>query len=158
MLKIYLVSLILILFGICSIISNEVYKISNNYILLYHEKTNEYKNILKIAQAYINKKKWVSCIVLLEQSTKKGETFLIDYYNALGYCYCYIKIYTLAEFYYNQTINQDAENIIALCNLGNLYISNKRYKDAYIIYKKVSKLDQYNSIAKKQIKALAKYL
>nr|WCH56056.1 hypothetical protein [Calliblepharis sp.] len=158
MLTIYLISLILVLFPVCLIITNEIYKILNNYIFQYYQLIKNKKNTFKLLQTYIKQKKWLSCILEIEKKIQQKEEFLADYYNALGYCYYYIKIYNLAEYYYDKAINKNPKKIITLCNLAKIYMSKKQYKNAYNIYHKVIELDKYNKIAKKQIEKLNKYL
>nr|YP_010903603.1 hypothetical protein REP92_pgp172 [Hypnea wynnei]WCH56455.1 hypothetical protein [Hypnea wynnei] len=158
MIKIYLASLILILSAACFIITNEIYKNFKNYKFINSKINKNHKELLEILQVHINRKNWLACIIKVEQIIKNKENLSIEYYNIIGYCYYSIKIYHLANYYYQQTIQQEPNNIIALFSLGKIYILTKKYKKAYDIYNTIIILDSNNKIAKKQVKILNKYL
>lgn len=56
-----------------------------------------------------------------------------------------------------QIIDLEPENLDAQCRLAKAYMELGRVKHAVITYKKVLKLDQYNTIAQKNLKRLENY-
>lgn len=158
MIKIYLTSLILILCAACSITTNEIYKIYRNYKLVNLKINNPPQSLLKLLQVYIKKKNWLSCIIKVEQKIKKEKKLATEYYNIIGYCYYSLEIYYIATHYYQKAIEQEPDNIITLFSLGKIYKLTKQYKKAYKIYNQIITLDSSNTIARKQVKLLNKYL
>nr|YP_010902809.1 hypothetical protein REP59_pgp171 [Hypnea flava]WCH54863.1 hypothetical protein [Hypnea flava] len=156
MIKTYLTFLILILCTACSITTNEIYKIYQNYKLI--NSSFNHKDIFELLQIYIKQNKWLACIIKVEQKHKKEKNLAAEYYNIIGYCYYSLEIYYLATYYYQKALEKEPNNIITLFSLGKIYKLTKKYKKAYNIYDQIIMLDSNNKIAKKQVKLLNKYL
>nr|YP_010902609.1 hypothetical protein REP55_pgp172 [Hypnea nidulans]WCH54464.1 hypothetical protein [Hypnea nidulans] len=158
MIRIYLVSLIVILSAACFITTIEIYRSLKNYKFLYLKNNKHKQKSFDILQVYIKQKNWLTCIIKIEKKIKKEKDLPIEYYNIIGYCYYSIKIYHLASYYYKKALNRESNNIITLLSLGKIYILMKKYKEAYEIYNVINTVDSKNIIARKKLKTLIKYL
>nr|YP_009732463.1 hypothetical protein [Gracilaria textorii]QHS70960.1 hypothetical protein [Gracilaria textorii] len=131
MFEIYLILVTCFLLPIC-------FLITNNLIYIYHhlkfvkqieEKTNmmkiDNKHILYIAKIYINRKKWLDCITILEFHMKQVKIneliILVQYYNYIGSCYQSVNIYKIATKYYLKAYNKAPCIKQTLKNLANIY-------------------------------------
>lgn len=83
--------------------------------------------ILSLAQAYINRKQWLNCIILLEEYLNKSisHTNLIEIYKCIGFCYLSKDFYQLAEDYYKRGLEKSPSNIECLQKLRNIYSKDK---------------------------------
>nr|YP_010902410.1 hypothetical protein REP52_pgp172 [Hypnea nidifica]WCH54265.1 hypothetical protein [Hypnea nidifica] len=158
MIKIYLTSLILILFTACSITTKETYKTYQNYKLIHSTLNSKNKELFELLQAYIKQKNWLACIIKVEQKIQIEKTLETEYYNIIGYCYYSLEIYNLAIHYYTKALKQEPNNMITLLSLGKTYKITQKFEKAYNIYNKIIILDSNNKIAKKQITMLNQYL
>nr|QCI07204.1 hypothetical protein [Hypnea pannosa] len=158
MIKIYLVSLILILSAACFTTTVEIYKSFKNYTFLYLETKHNYEELLEVLQIHIKQKNWLACITKIEQKIKKEKNLPTECYNIIGYCYYSIEIYNLANYYYQQALQKNPNSMVTLLNLGEMYTVIKKYKEAYNIYNKINMIDSNNKIAQKKLKTLTKYL
>nr|WCH54664.1 hypothetical protein [Hypnea edeniana] len=156
MIKIYLTCLILILCTACSITTNGIYKIYQNYKLV--DSNINHKDLFELLQVYIKQKNWLDCIIRVEQKTKTEQTVATEYYNIIGYCYYSLEIYYLATYYYQKALEQEPNNMITLFSLGKIYKLTKKYKKARRMYNHIIILDSNNKIAKQQVELLNQYL
>lgn len=157
----YLICLILFLLVICLLSTVTIYNVISKNIYI-NKNISQTKNniqvekILELTKIYMNQKRWLSCILLLEKNSITKDPFIENYYNIIGFCYYHLKIYTLSEYYYNQAIREQPTNIIILCNLGRVYVKNKKYKQAISVYRKVLQIEDNNKVAQKELKILLK--
>lgn len=139
---------------IYKIVRKNLYIINNN---LSHSKKNiQVEKVLELAKIYIHQKRWLSCIIILEKNVTTKDKFVAIYYNNIGFCYYSLKIYTLSEYYYHKAFQEKPADIVTLCNLGQVYKKNKKYKQAITMYQKVLQLENSNHIAQKELKILLK--
>nr|QJH88217.1 Ycf37 [Pterocladia lucida] len=114
---------------ICYILTREIYSIYKDIILSNINTNNNYKifvekqDILRLAQVHLKRKKWLSCILIIEKFTNNNKR--IELYNCLGFCYLSTDFYNTAEYYYDKTLKIHPLNTIALHNLMNIYKSKK---------------------------------
>nr|YP_009510572.1 hypothetical protein [Gracilaria ferox]AXI96245.1 hypothetical protein [Gracilaria ferox] len=156
MFEIYLILATCFLLPICFLITrNIIYIYQQLQSLNDVEKTKdiiniENKHIVYIAKIYINRKKWLDCITLLESYMKKikinEQTILIQYYNYIGLCYQSIKMYKIAKKYYLQAYNKAPCIKQTLKNLANMYKLSGDTKNASKIYNELTVLNKNEDI------------
>ncbi|KAI0556424.1 ycf37 (chloroplast) [Gracilaria domingensis] len=152
MFEIYLILATCFLLPIC-------YLITNNLIYIYHqlkslkdieETTNirciDNKYILYAAHIYINRKKWLDCITILEFYMKQIRiselTTLVEYYNCIGLCYQYVNIYKTATEYYLKAYNKAPSTKQTLKNLANIYKLSGDIESASKLHQKLTRLNK----------------
>ena len=72
-------------------------------------------------------------------------------YNTLGFTYFKLKQYEDAAYYYCQAIRLLPDYTLALTNLGLVYESQEKYKEAYEIYNQVLVFDCKNETASSRL-------
>nr|YP_009500348.1 hypothetical protein [Gracilariopsis heteroclada]AXE43510.1 hypothetical protein [Gracilariopsis heteroclada] len=129
MFELYLILVISLLLLICYFITNSLYMLySQAYILQKLFKlNNKYKlpkdDILNLAKVYIKRKQWLYCTTMLEfyiDQTQSNQ-HIAEYYNYLGLCYQYIKLYEIAKSYYLKAYNKEPSIKYIIKNLANIY-------------------------------------
>nr|YP_009546590.1 hypothetical protein [Gelidium kathyanniae]AYO27938.1 hypothetical protein [Gelidium kathyanniae] len=102
------------------------------------------KDILSLAQAYISRKQWINCIMLLERYLNEStdNTNLIEIYKCIGFCYFSKSFYRLAEDYYKKGLEKSPSNFDCLQNLKRIYSKNNLNNPAKLedINRKISLL------------------
>ena len=164
MLILYLTCLIIFLIPICILITKQLHQITIQYSSFNRldnvkkEKINNYLNKIKLAQIYIERNLWMSCITFLENQIDedKEEKYYIEYYQVMGFCYLKMRLYKLAHYYYTKVINKEPENINGLMSIARIHSLANRIPDAINTYYKVLTIDQNNKIAKQSINILIK--
>nr|YP_010196291.1 hypothetical protein LKZ37_pgp177 [Gracilaria cearensis]UAD83688.1 hypothetical protein [Gracilaria cearensis] len=131
MFEIYLILATCFLLPICCLITNNLIYIYRQLKSLkdIEETTNimciDNKNILYVANIYINRKKWLDCITILEfymQQTRINEPIILgQYYNYIGLCYQSVNIYKIATQYYLKAYHKAPLTKQTLKNLANIY-------------------------------------
>nr|YP_010204045.1 hypothetical protein LK038_pgp136 [Ahnfeltia fastigiata]UAT97626.1 hypothetical protein Ahn.fas.Ore.pt_086 [Ahnfeltia fastigiata] len=158
--RIYLTILILFLLPICFIITMQLIKlIMRENIINSSQHQNEgedfsHEYILVIAQIYIEKKMWFSCISMIESKLNSSVQFDPKYYNCIGFCYYNAKKYGLAKDYYNNAININPYYTLALSNLAKTYRNMGDKEKSKLVYNRILKYDPDNLIAKKGLRAI----
>ena len=112
--------------------------------------TNYNKNL---AEAYIKRKMWMKCIILLENKIKTHSK-TSEYQNLLGLCYLNIHLYESSYYHYRQVLQQDSGNLVSLFSIAQIYKINNKYTKAINTYNKILDIDKNNHIAQKQLNAL----
>nr|YP_010199324.1 hypothetical protein LK036_pgp183 [Gracilariopsis tenuifrons]UAD89182.1 hypothetical protein [Gracilariopsis tenuifrons] len=129
MFELYLILVISLLLPICYFITNslrtlyiQIY-ISKEILKLNNKYTLQKDYILRLAQVYINRKKWLYCTTMLEFYINQTENsrYIAEYYNCIGLCYQYIKSYEIAKSYYLKAYNKEPSIIYIIKNLANIY-------------------------------------
>nr|WOA02372.1 hypothetical protein [Gloiopeltis furcata] len=150
MLNLYFISLTCLLLPISILITNGLTTLASQYIRInQHIKNNHQTHDQKInlAKIYIQRKKWLQAIKILESSIKDKENIFLKHYSYIGSCYLYLKKYKLAEYYYKKALQKDSKNILAMSGLANLYYETKRRKDAKMIYKQILVINKEDKIS-----------
>nr|YP_009244328.1 hypothetical protein Gvag_119 [Gelidium vagum]AMK96570.1 hypothetical protein Gvag_119 [Gelidium vagum] len=131
-----IIYLILIL-PICFFLTQEIKRISKFLLILQKDKyilskpisliNIDQKKVLNLAQAYINRKQWLNCIILLEKylHDSTNSIDIIEIYKCIGFCYLSKNFYYLAENYYKQGLEKCPTDSNCLQNLKNIYSKNK---------------------------------
>jgi tetratricopeptide (TPR) repeat protein len=105
----------------------------------------------KLGQLYLGKKLYDKAISLFRNSLNywdlNDKIGLGSLYNTLGFTYFKLKQYDHAVYYYTQAIKLLPDYTLALTNLGLVYESQQKYKDASTIYKSVLIYEPVNKIA-----------
>lgn len=159
MLKIYLISLTILLSIVCLLTTATTYKIINRHIYTnnnfkYEKSKAQEDTVLKLVQIYMKQKRWLSCILILEKNIKDKSKLIINFYNSIGFCYYYLKIYSLSEYFYEQAIRKKNNDTTILCNLAQVYTKNNKYQQAIKIYQAVLRLESNNKVAQQQLDKL----
>ncbi|MGH0883578.1 tetratricopeptide repeat protein [Bacillus paranthracis] len=102
----------------------------------------------------MKQKRWLSCILILEKNIKDKSKLIINFYNSIGFCYYYLKIYSLSEYFYEQAIRKKNNDTTILCNLAQVYTKNNKYQQAIKIYQAVLRLESNNKVAQQQLDKL----
>nr|YP_010195878.1 hypothetical protein LK221_pgp177 [Gracilaria bursa-pastoris]UAD83275.1 hypothetical protein [Gracilaria bursa-pastoris] len=158
MFEIYLILVTCFLLPIC-------FLITNNLIYIYHhlkslkqiEKiTNknminiDNKHILYLAKIYINRKKWLDCITILEFHMKQIRINKLiisaEYYNYIGLCYQYVNIYKIATKYHLKAYNKAPFIKQTLQYLANIYKISGDIERANEIHNKLTNLNSNEGI------------
>nr|YP_010197517.1 hypothetical protein LK244_pgp176 [Gracilaria flabelliformis subsp. simplex]UAD85933.1 hypothetical protein [Gracilaria flabelliformis subsp. simplex] len=156
MFEIYLILVTCFLLPIC-------FLITNNLIYIYHQLKSlkqieetanlmniDNKHILYIAQIYINRKKWLDCITILEFYRKQIKIneliILVQYYNYIGLCYQSINIYKIATKYYLKAYDKAPFIKQTLKNLANIYKLSGDTDNASKIYDQLTNLSKDKDI------------
>nr|YP_010195469.1 hypothetical protein LK149_pgp175 [Gracilaria baiana]UAD82866.1 hypothetical protein [Gracilaria baiana] len=156
MFEIYLILATCFLLPIC-------YLITNNLIYIYHQlkslkNIEETKNIIYVdnkyilyaANIYINRKKWLDCITILELYMKQIRiselTILVKYYNCIGLCYQCANIYKIATQYYLKAYNKAPLIRQNLKNLANIYKLSGDIESASELHQKLIRLNKHEDI------------
>ena len=163
-LDIYLICLIFFLGVLCYLISYDITKTILNALNLYNiykiniKQIVTTKDLLTIAQSYIFRKKWLSCILILEFFINKQlyDNDIEKLYNYLASCFYSLKLYNKAEQYYMKIIEIYPSNIDALNKLADIYNKLKETNKATLIHKKISKIDKNNKTAQNYANNLSK--
>ncbi len=148
----YLIVVILFLAPFCIFITLELIKIVFYYYIYFiklsssSNKALKIEDILSVFQYNLKKKKWLSCILMLEFFQELQER---NYSNFLGICYQRISFNSIAEYYYLQALVHDSMNLNILHNLANIYSETGNQEDAIKIYKKIISIDPTDMVATK---------
>nr|YP_010198716.1 hypothetical protein LK101_pgp176 [Gracilaria tikvahiae]UAD87949.1 hypothetical protein [Gracilaria tikvahiae] len=152
MFEIYLILASCFLLPICFLITNNLMYIYHQLKSLKHieETTNiismENKDILYVANIYVNRKKWLDCITILEFYMKQIRIneliFLVQYYNCIGLCYQSVNIYKIAAKYYLKAYNKAPFIKQTLKNLVNVYKLSGDIESASQIHQKLTDLNE----------------
>lgn len=162
MLATYLTFLICLLIPVCLLISVDIYNSYQSYLNIYSIKKNQNtrqsddSQIINLACIYINKKRWKSCIILLEQQIYLYQTNQNQgrYFHYLGLCYYTMKLYHLAIFFYIQILKEDPNNVFYLSKVGQIYNLMHEYSKAIETYTKILYVDKDNLNVKEEIKKI----
>nr|YP_010197927.1 hypothetical protein LK227_pgp175 [Gracilaria multipartita]UAD86343.1 hypothetical protein [Gracilaria multipartita] len=155
MFEIYLILVTCFLLPIC-------FLITNNLIYIYHHLKSlkqitkksminiDNKDILYVAKIYINRKKWLDCITILEFYMKQiriNELIIsAQYYNYIGLCYQSVNIYKIATKYYLKAYNKAPFIKQTLQNLANIYKLSNDTESANKIQNKLTNLNKNEDI------------
>ena len=160
MLKLYLITLTCFLAIISFIVTYEIYRIFNDYVIINNKLSYNQEAVqddLYLAKVYMKRKKWLSCIFMLEKGISQENIYIAKNYNILGFCYYNVKQYKCAEQYYKEATKKEPNNTIFLCNLAKIYVLTKQYQNAKKTYQQVIKIDKNNKKAREQLLLLNKY-
>lgn len=109
----------------------------------------------KLGQLYLRKKVYDKAIQLFRNSLKywdfNDKLGLGSLYNTLGFTYFKLKQYEDAAYYYCQAIRLLPDYTLALTNLGLVYESQEKYKEAYEIYNQALIFDSTNETASSRL-------
>lgn len=109
----------------------------------------------KLGQLYLRKKVYDKAIQLFRNSLKywdlNDKLGLGSLYNTLGFTYFKLKQYEDATYYYCQATRLLPDYTLALTNLGLVYESQQKYKEAYKIYNQVLFFDSTNQTASSRL-------
>lgn len=156
--SVYLLLLFLFLFPLVIFISFQLFTVLSNYVifnLILSMKEKQYKDVLFLIDIYIIRKQWLDCILFLESEIKK-DCENIDYYNALGFCYFSLELYSYSKSYYSQALILEPSSIQVLTQLGQIYYRLQDFQQSLDMYNRVLVFDQYNKNAIKYINILNK--
>nr|YP_009237894.1 photosystem I assembly protein Ycf37 [Gracilariopsis lemaneiformis]YP_009294705.1 hypothetical protein Gch_106 [Gracilariopsis chorda]AJO68351.1 hypothetical protein [Gracilariopsis lemaneiformis]AML79950.1 photosystem I assembly protein Ycf37 [Gracilariopsis lemaneiformis]AOM66965.1 hypothetical protein Gch_106 [Gracilariopsis chorda]UAD88773.1 hypothetical protein [Gracilariopsis chorda] len=97
-------------------ILQEIFKLNNK-----HKLPKDY--ISNLVKVYIKRKKWLDCTTMLEFhiNQKQNSQSIAEYYNYLGLCYQYVKLYEIAKSYYLQAYTKEPSINYIIKNLANIY-------------------------------------
>lgn len=149
----YLFLLLFVLTPICFIVTIQIFQLLFNYaifrgiLLKQNSRDVDISQILSLAKIYISRKKWFTCILMLE-----AEIHIHDdprYYNCIGFCYYNMKWNNLAKLYYLKALDKSPKYIIALSNLAKVYHLMEDEEKATELYQKIILLDNNNKVAKR---------
>nr|YP_009346939.1 hypothetical protein [Gracilaria firma]APR74474.1 hypothetical protein [Gracilaria firma] len=138
MFELYLVLITCFLLPTCYLITNSLRYIYDqiktiNKIQKINNKTQlNNKKILSLIKIYINRKKWLDCITMLEASINQIPINKIsaEYYNYIGLCYESANMYKIAQRYYLKAYNISPLEKNILKNLANIYKISGDIKNA----------------------------
>uniref|UniRef100_A0AAU7YPK1 Ycf37 n=1 Tax=Gracilaria hainanensis TaxID=2871843 RepID=A0AAU7YPK1_9FLOR len=153
MFEIYLILVTCFLLPIC-------YLITHSITYMYHQLKSlknipEAKNlmcinntnILYLANTYINRKRWLDCITMLEFYITQIRTneikVIAQYYNCMGLCYQNANIYKIAQQYYLKAYDKTPLEKQILINLANIYKLSGDTENATKIYEKLFSLNKH---------------
>nr|UAD87742.1 hypothetical protein [Gracilaria textorii] len=152
MFEIYLILATCLLLPICFLITKNIIYIYYQLKSLKHieEITNimsiENKHILYIANVYVNRKKWLDCITILEFYMKQIRIneliILVQCYNYMGLCYQSVNSYKIATKYYLKAYNKAPFIKQTLKNLANIYKLSGDIEKASQIHQKLTNLNE----------------
>lgn len=112
----------------------------------------------KLGQLYLGKKLYDKAINLFRNSLNywdlNDKIGLGSLYNTLGFTYFKLKQYNHAVYYYTQAIQLLPDYTLALTNLGLVYESQQKYKDASMTYISVLEYEPKNKIASFRLPAV----
>nr|YP_010196701.1 hypothetical protein LKZ11_pgp178 [Gracilaria cliftonii]UAD84505.1 hypothetical protein [Gracilaria cliftonii] len=158
MFEIYLILITCFLLPICYLITNNLKYIYNqietlkNIYNAKNEKQISNKNILYVANTYMNRKKWLDCITMLEfyinQINIDEVKVIAKYYNHIGLCYESTYIYKIAQQYYLKAYNKSPSEKEILKNLANIYKISGNTDNANKINQKLISLNNKDYISK----------
>ena len=155
MLILYLICLIVFLIPICVLTTTQVIHTIQDILpinnLQYKKNYTNYNHDL--AEAYIQRKLWMQCIILLENEIKMNSQ-TSAHQNLLGLCYLKMHLYESSYYHYTQVLQKDACNLVSLLSIAQIYSMNKQYSKAINTYKKILDIDKHNHIAQKKLNTL----
>ena len=164
MFQLYLVFIILFLTPICYLAGSQLVKLLvenhlfKSLILLDRNQRLTKEQVLFLAKIYINKKQWLSCILMLEFYSKIDKPNSGEYCNSIGFCYQLMNLNRLAKYYYSQAKKISPSNILFLKNLANAYLICNDPQASLSTYKQILEFDSQNHIALENINMLIKKL
>nr|YP_009296055.1 hypothetical protein Schiz_107 [Schizymenia dubyi]AOM64990.1 hypothetical protein Schiz_107 [Schizymenia dubyi] len=151
--QLYLVLIIVFLIPICLFISIGIQKVYYQNILIHSLMSNknfrtiDIHNSFKIIKTYINIKRWLSCILMLEFFIEQKANNIEEYYKYLGLCYENIEVNSLAQQYYQRALKIDPKNVFILQHLGKIQKLAGETQKALQTYKVILSIDRTNQIA-----------
>nr|YP_009244129.1 hypothetical protein Gele_120 [Gelidium elegans]AMK96371.1 hypothetical protein Gele_120 [Gelidium elegans] len=128
---------LMLIIPICFFLTKEIKNIITSLLIIQRNtyllnRSNSLSNIhqekiLSLAQAYISRKQWLNCIIILEEYLNESisNIDLIEIYKCIGFCYFSKEFYPLAEDYYKKGLEKFPSNIECLQNLRHIYSKNK---------------------------------
>nr|UAD84098.1 hypothetical protein [Gracilaria changii] len=138
MFELYLVLITCFLLPTCYLITNSLRYMYNqietiNKIQKINHRTQlNSKKILFLTNIYINRKKWLDCITMLEFYINQIRINKVraEYYNYIGLCYESTYMYKIAQKYYLKAYNISPLEKNILKNLANIYKISGDIKNA----------------------------
>ena len=137
---------------ICFLLTKEIYKIivciSLIQKLTYKVENNSLikdKDIFLLAEAYINRKLWLSCILLLEKYIDLYNKNQEEFHSCIGFCYLSTGFHKISENHYEKALETNDNNINYLNQLIKIYshdLSVNRNKMEKV-YKKIQRIKKF---------------
>ena len=136
---------------ICFLLTKEIYKIINCIFLTqkftYIVKTEssiDDNDIFNLAEVYINRKLWLSCILLLEKYINLYSKSKEEFYSCIGFCYLSTGFCRISEENYEQALKTNNNNISYLNQLIKIYSYNPSRNKTKLekTYKKIQEIEK----------------
>ena len=116
------------------------------------------KEYARFSRTLVIKKLWFEAIEFLELTIVKLRYRDPYCLNTFGFIYESLGDYYLAEKYYLDATLSTSCYLVALLNLANIYIINKKEYSAYLVYRDILDCCPDNSLAKKEyLRLVSKY-
>nr|QCI09081.1 hypothetical protein [Inkyuleea mariana] len=150
--RLYLVLTICFLIPICFLVSVELLNLFRRNILFNRRvefiqsiQINK-EQILALAKVYINKQKWLTCILMLEFYISLNSINNANYYNCIGFCYQKILLNKIAKYYYINAMLLSPDSLSILKNVANIYKICGDTDNASKVYDKILQINKINNI------------